>query len=113
MTGVAAALCGRRAILNDLSPAAVHLTWNHTRPCEPQALADGFAVVEERVAERFDSLYRTTHTDGTPGYIHWTLWSTRHRCPTCTHEFLLWNAVDRKLGRLGKSIGCPGCAKEI
>ena len=31
MTGVAAALSGRRAILNDLSPAAIHLAWNHTR----------------------------------------------------------------------------------
>ena len=26
------------------------------------------------------SLYRTTHTDGRPALIHWTLWSTRHRC---------------------------------
>src|SRR5690606_8624759 len=34
MTGVAAALSGRRAILNDLSPAAIHLAWNHSRPCE-------------------------------------------------------------------------------
>ena len=113
MTGVAAALCGRGAILNDLSPAAVHLTWNHTRPCEPQVLADGFAAVEARVAKRIDALYRTTHTDGTPGCIHWTLWSTRHRCPVCTHEFLLWEVMDRKSGRLGSSIDCPGCAKEL
>ncbi len=113
MTGVAAALCGRRAILNDLSPAAVHLTWNHTRPCEPQALADGFAAVEARVAERFNALYQTTHTDGTWGYVYWTLWSTRYRCPVCTHKFLLWNAVDRKSGRLGNSIDCPGCKEKL
>ena len=113
MTGVAAALCGRRAILNDLSPAAIHLTWNHTRPCEPQALADGFAAVEERVAKRLNTLYRTTHTDGTPGRIHWTLWSARHCCPVCTREFLLWEVMDRKSGRLGNTIVCPGCETEL
>ena len=46
MTGVAAALAGRRAILNDLSPAAVHLAWNHTRPCDPDDLAAGFAAAD-------------------------------------------------------------------
>ena len=113
MTGVAAALSGRRAILNDLSPAAIHLAWNHTRPCDPQALADGFAAVEARVTKRLDALYQTAHTDGTPGRIHWTLWSTRHRCPTCRHEFLLWEAMDRTSGRMGRTIDCPGCAKEL
>src|SRR6201998_3006239 len=38
MTGLAAALSGRRAVLNDLSPAAVHLSWNHTRPCDAELL---------------------------------------------------------------------------
>ena len=113
MTGVAAALSGRRAILNDLSPAAIHLAWNHTRPCEPQALADGFAAVEARVAKRLNALYRTTHTDGTPGLIHWTMWSTRHRCPVCMDEFLLWEVMDRKSGRLGKTIDCPRCTNEL
>ena len=113
MTGVAAALCGRSAILNDLSPAAVHLAWNHTRPCEVQALVDGFAAVESRVADRLGDLYRTTHTDGEPAYIHWTLWSTRHPCPACAHEFLLWDVMDRRVGRLGSSINCPRCAREL
>ena len=63
MTGVAASLAGRRAILNDLSPAAIHLAWNHTRPCDPDDLAAGFAAVEAKVAKRFRALYKTTHTD--------------------------------------------------
>ena len=113
MTGVAAALCGRRAILSDLAPAAVHLAWNHTRPCEPQGLADGFAAVEERVGKRLAALYRTTHTDGSLGCIHWTLWSTRHRCPVCAHEFLLWEVVDRDSGRPGNSVRCPRCARHL
>ena len=90
MTGVAASLAGRRSILNDLSPAAIHLAWNHTRPCDPDDLAAGFAAVEAKVAKRFSSLYKTTHTDKSEALIHWTLWSTRHKCPKCARSFLLW-----------------------
>src|SRR6185503_18581625 len=38
MTGLAALRSGRRSILNDLSPLAIHLAFNHTRPCDPVAL---------------------------------------------------------------------------
>lgn len=113
MTGVAAALAGRRCVLNDLSPAAVHLTWNHTRPCDPANLLEAFARIEEKVKERFSVLYGTTDAEGGPATIHWTLWSTRHVCPMCSHSFLLWDAVDRESGRVGKSLTCPSCRKEI
>ena len=113
MTGVAAALAGRRAILSDLSPAAIHLAWNHTRPCDPHALLDAFAAIEFRLAPHFAELYRTRHTDGRPALIHWTIWSARHRCTTCAHEFLLWDVVDRACGRLGKVIVCPRCMNTL
>ncbi|CAE6887839.1 DNA methyltransferase [Paraburkholderia domus] len=113
MTGVAAAITGRRTILNDLSPAAIHLAWNHTRPCDPDALAAGFAAVEAKVGERFKALYRTSDSDGRIGLIHWTLWSTKHRCPACSKRFLLWDVMDRSTGRLGTTISCPHCKSEI
>jgi DNA modification methylase/transcriptional regulator with XRE-family HTH domain/DNA-directed RNA polymerase subunit RPC12/RpoP len=113
MTGVAATLSGRRAILNDLSPAAVHLAWNHTRPCDPQELADGFARLESAVADRFSELYHTTDVEGKPARIHWTLWSTRHRCPECRDRFQLWDVIDRTSGRLGRTIKCPNCKQTV
>lgn len=113
MTGVAAALAGRKAILNDLSPAAVHLAWNHTHPCDPDALAAGFAAIEGKIGEAVDALYRTEHTDGSAGLIHWTLWSTKYCCPNCHHNFLLWDVMDRATGRLGTSIACPGCKTQV
>jgi DNA modification methylase/DNA-binding XRE family transcriptional regulator len=113
MTGVAAALTGRRAILNDLSPAAVHLAWNHTHPCDSLALMDGFDFLERRLGRLFRELYSTEHLDGTPGLIHWTLWSTEHNCPFCKKVFALWDAIDHKTGRVGPSIDCPLCRKEI
>lgn len=109
MTGVAAAQAGRRSILNDLSPAAAHLAWNHTRPCDPDELLAGFQGVEARVKDRFQHLYGTKHSDGTAATIHWTMWSTRHQCPSCKKQFLLWDVMDRATGRLGASIECPHC----
>jgi len=113
MTGVAASLAGRRAILNDLSPAAVHLAWNHTRPCDPEALAAGLAVLDARLGDTFRSLYGTRDDHGQPALIHWTLWSTRHTCLYCKQMFALWDVMDRASGRLGSSIQCPRCQKNI
>jgi 16S rRNA G966 N2-methylase RsmD len=113
MTGVAATLTGRRAILSDLSPASIHLAWNHTRACDPKALAEGFATVEAAVGPRLTEIYRTTDDNGKPALIHWTLWSTHHRCPECRKGFQLWDVVDRKSGRLGPTIRCPHCARLI
>ncbi|MEQ1883197.1 MAG: DNA methyltransferase, partial [Burkholderiales bacterium] len=113
MTGVAAALAGRRAILNDLSPAAIHLSWNHTRPCDPDSLAAAFDVISERLAPEFARLYGTRHKDGGSATIHWTLWSTKHQCPKCSHKFLLWEVMDRTTGRLGSAIKCPECRRSL
>lgn len=65
MTGVAAFLTGRKAILNDLSPAAAHLAWNHTHPCEPADLEAAFAEIEAKVGERMFEIYGTTDESGT------------------------------------------------
>lgn len=113
MTGVAAALSGRRSVLSDLSPAATHLTWNHTRPCDPHKLRDAFSAISERLRPKFAELYGTHHSDGSRGLIQWTLWSSRHACPKCKREFLLWEAMDKEEGRLGSSIKCPRCHSSI
>ncbi|CUU14221.1 FIG01164982 hypothetical protein CDS [Bradyrhizobium sp.] len=113
MTGVAATLAGRRAILNDLSPAAAHLAWNHTRACKPTALKAGFEAIEAALAERFSQIYATTDGMGKPAEIQWTIWSTKHRCPNCSREFLLWDTVDQKTGRIARGSTCPRCFAEF
>lgn len=112
MTGVAAARLGRHSILNDLSAAAVHLSWNHTHPCQPDALAQAFERVSSRVSGQLAPLYATRDEEGRPALIRWTLWSTQHRCPTCGDEFLLWSTLDRESGRMGRSTICPACGHE-
>lgn len=109
MTGVAAALAGRRAILNDLSTAAAHLAWNHTRACDGNALQAAFDRLAAAVKSDFDRFYATQDEGGAPATIRWTLWSTRHRCPQCRTDFLLWDTVDRKTGRMTRETECPSC----
>jgi len=113
MTGVAAALAGRKAILNDLSPAAAHLAWNHTHACKPAALKAGFEAIEKAVAERFAEIYATTDEKGKLAQIQWTIWSTKYRCPNCSKEFLLWDTVDQKTGRVARGSTCPRCLAQF
>lgn len=112
MTGVAAAMAGRRAILNDLSAAAAHLSWNHTHPCDSNALGQAFERFEARVRDDLEVLYATRDEAGREAKIRWTLWSTRHRCPRCATEFLLWSTMDRESGRMGRSTACLVCGYE-
>lgn len=109
MTGVAAALAGRRAIVNDLSPAAAHLAWNHTHRCHPEQLQQAFDSVAATVQRDLDRYYRTRDDTGASAIIRWTLWSTRHRCPQCRHEFLLWETMDRATGRMTRETKCGSC----
>ena len=109
MTGVAATMAGRRSILSDLSPAAVHLAWNHTRPCSPEALRRAFGAMADRLQPEFMALYQTKDDGGAVADIRWTVWSTRHRCPQCSGVFSLWDTMDRTTGRLGRATECPFC----
>jgi len=110
MTGVAAAMVGRRAILNDLSAVGAHLAWNHTHPCPPSALRQAFERLEERVRQKLRPLYATRDENGKAANIRWTLWSTRHRCPQCASVFSLWETFDPREGRMARSTICPHCA---
>lgn len=112
MTGVAAALAGRKAIVSDLSTVAAHLAWNHTRHCDGGALATAFGKIEKVVGARLMELYATQDEAGKPAQIRWTVWSTRHRCPVCDNIFALWDTMDRGTGRMGRSTKCPRCMHE-
>ncbi len=57
MTGVAARMTGRRAILVDLSPAATAIAAAYCVPCDPEELAAGFDTVLRRLQEECGRLY--------------------------------------------------------
>ena len=112
MTGVAAALAGRRTILNDLSVAAAHLSFNHTHVCDADALEETFAAIYRRIRPEFERLYHTRHTSRADGYVHYTIWSPKYACPACRATFLMWDVVDRTSGRVGTKLACPACRRQ-
>lgn len=117
MTGVAACLAGRRAILNDLSPLAIHLSYNHTTPCDPDRLVAEFAALYQRLRPEFECLYGAwgdSTSERPDGYVHYTLWSVVYACPFCRNEICFWDAaVDQTSGRVADAFACPTCARMV
>lgn len=115
MTGVAARRLGRRARLNDLSPAAAHIAWNVTHDCDPNQLATSATTVLEEVASALDELYGSPCPRcGGPATIAFTIWSDRLRCPGCDWVTSIWDgAVDQTTGRVADGFQCPACRQWV
>jgi 16S rRNA G966 N2-methylase RsmD len=105
MTGVAAAMTGRRAFLNDLSPAACHIAANYTRPCSPVAFQAAVERVLDDVGGVVAGMYWSA-VDGKPASVEYLVWSDVRACPQCAHEIRLWDVREAGL----RSIRCPRCA---
>ena len=105
----------RRAILNDLSPAAGFIAANYTRPFDVDAFAAaGRALLDETEAD-IGWMYETLHTDGkTKGRIDYTVWSEVFSCPECVGEIIFTDhALDTGTGRIKDVFPCPHCNSEL
>jgi len=134
MTGVAALLSEsgpRKVILNDLSPAAVHIARNYCTPCNVEELRKEFGRIKSAVHNEFAWLYETFHEDPKtgeriPATIQYTIWSDVYFCRAkkknpskhpinpdgCLKEITLWDvAVDHASGKVKKEFKCPHCGE--
>jgi 16S rRNA G966 N2-methylase RsmD len=112
MTGLAARRQGRRAILNDLSPLATHLAYNHSTRCDPDALLRAWSEMRARLQPAEDRHYGIAcgECDGR-GQLRYVIWSDIYACPGCGSEVVLWDhGVDRERGTVAKALQCPQCA---
>ncbi len=144
MTGVAAQLCGdkktvesmgyrvtddgaiyegdklvsqlgaRKAVLNDLSPAATFIAYNYNTPVDVTAFDFEAKRILDEIKEECGWMYQTMHKDGkTMGRINYTIWSEVFICPNCGNEMVFWeSAVDPETGyrtEKEKPIVCSGC----
>jgi 16S rRNA G966 N2-methylase RsmD len=107
MTGLAAGLAGRRAILSDLSPAAVHIAGNYTAPCDPDGYRRGVDRLLRWAEPQIEPLYRVPcPTCGGPARTEYLVWSDLRRCPQCADEVCVWDAR----GETGvRNLTCPSC----
>ncbi len=131
MTGVAAQLCGnkaevaklgmpdakigaRRAVLNDLAPAATFIAANYCSPVDAKEFEQQAKRILKEVEEEFGWMYETTHKDGkTKGRINYTVWSDVFSCGECGKEIVFTEeALDTESGSIRESFPCPHCGIE-
>jgi 16S rRNA G966 N2-methylase RsmD len=105
----------RRAILNDLSPAATFIAANYNLPFDVEAFAKAGKQLLKEVEQELGWMYETLHTDGkTKGRIEYTIWSQIYSCPDCAGEVNFVNeALDEESKRVKDSFPCPHCGASL
>ncbi len=104
-------LGARRAVLNDLSPAATFIAYNYNTPVDVAAFEREAKRILKEVEDECGWMYETLHTDGkTKGRINYTVWSDVFICPDCTNEVVFWEAaVNKDAGKVLDEFPCPCC----
>lgn len=115
MTGVAAQLLNRKAILSDLSPAATFIAYNYNTPVDVNEFEREAKRILAEVEKECGWMYETLHTDGkTKGKINYTVWSDVFICPYCNQEHVFWDAaVDKENGKVNTEYACPNCNANV
>jgi DNA modification methylase len=113
MTGLAAMLTGRRALLSDLSPAAVHIANGYTTRVDHEDFRKAGSHLLEGLQGLEDALYRAPCACGASSRVEYTVWSDVFGCGNCDSELLFWRdglSDDRK--NVLKTILCTACRSE-
>jgi predicted RNA-binding Zn-ribbon protein involved in translation (DUF1610 family) len=141
MTGVAAQMCGhpdadfkqlienecrthgrnkpkwgaRRAVLNDLSPAATFIAHGYNLPFPADAFTEAATRILEELKTELGWMYDTIHSDGkTKGRINYTVWSENFACPDCGKLVVFSDeALDQPTKRVRDSFPCPKCGSDL
>jgi len=114
MTGVAAMMCGRHAVLSEISPACIHISNNYGTPCDPDKIRIAFNELLAKIGSKIKWMYETQcHKCGNKNanIIH-TVLSDVIRCPRCNEEILFANKERWKRMQKGekfKIIICEYC----
>ncbi len=108
-------LGARKAILNDLSPAATFIAANYNSPVDLEEFEIEAKRILEEVEEECGWMYETLHTDGkTKGKINYTVWSDVFICPNCSQEVVFWDAaVDKSTCVVSEQFKCLNCGSGL
>ena len=108
-------LGARRAVLNDLSPAATFIAYNYNTPVDVVAFEKEAKRILKEVEDECGWMYETKHTDGkTKGKINYTVWSDVFVCPNCSEEVVFWEvALDKDAGKVKDEFSCPHCSASL
>jgi DNA modification methylase len=105
----------RRAVLNDLSPAATFIGANYNIPFDVDAFASAGKKLLQAVEQEIGWMYETLHSDGkTKGRVEYMVWSEMFSCPECAGAVnFLDEALEDESKRVRDSFPCPHCGAEM
>ena len=105
----------RRAVLNDLGPAATFIAANYTLPFDVASFSRAAQRTLIQVGQELGWMYETLHTDGkSTGRINFTVWSEIFTCPECAGEVnFVEEALDPSTKRVLDRFLCPHCSTEL
>ena len=98
----------RKAILNDLSPAATFIAYNYNTPVDVEEFEKEANRILDECEKELGWMYETNHIDENGkqvydmtgpvmGKINYIVWSDVFICPNCGSEIVFWDAaVDKE-----------------
>ena len=107
-------LGARRAILNDLSPAASFIAYNYNTPVDVSSFEREAKCILKEVEDEFGWMYETRDQNGTRRRVDFTVWSEVFTCPECGGEVtFLDEALDETTGKTREEFPCPHCSATL
>jgi DNA modification methylase/DNA-directed RNA polymerase subunit RPC12/RpoP len=104
----------RRAVLNDLSPAATFIAYNYNTPVDVKAFEKEAKRILKEVEEECGWMYETKHTDGRMGKMIYTVWSDVFVCSECANEIVFWDvAAAKETSEVKEDFLCPHCSSKL
>ena len=114
MTGVAAQVSNRNAIVSDLSPFAGFLSsrYNDFNINFKYETAEFIEIVEDLIKD-YEWLYEVK-ANGKPAKVNYSILSRLFSCPYCNFEYDFWDfAVNKETERVNDIYHCKNCSAEI
>ncbi len=110
MTGLAAAMQGRRAQLADISVLGQHIARGYLAEVSPSALRESAQRVVSDARDALGALYLTRRaSDRAQVELRRTVWSFTYVCPACSKPMIYYRHL-RKSGS-AQPEACPSCSE--
>ena len=102
----------RRAVLNDISPAATFVAANYNIPFNIESFVTTANTLLERLKADLGWMYETIHPEtGAKVIFNYVVWSEVFDCHVCGRDIVFTDvAYDNKTGKVLESFLCPHCA---
>jgi len=109
----------RKAVLNDLSPAATFIAGNYNFATNVSDFSNAVEEMLNDVEAETAWMYKTKHNSAaslssdTYGTINYTIWSDVFICSHCGNEFTYWNVAVDENGNMRSEMHCPSCGAKV